>query len=770
MIAWKQRAARAILSVVSRRRLEIGIVVAVTVVGSARAAPLAVPSGAPSTRELFPRAPVVAAPRIRVGLSSSADGTVQLGTTGGALAIWLPGVDQPFWPDRADGIVTVVPEGGLPQASTPVRRIQIGAFRTRDKAQDLADRLAAEFHVETTASWDSSRNVWRIRIGAAETNEALYDLLTRVRDGGFPDAWIVSEPRQVRVGGTLRLVDRRWDVRSTGAERLLAVAPPGEALTVGGKAYRGLVEVRLSPYGAVQAINELPLEEYLRAVVPLELGPGIFPELDAQKAQAIAARTYAIANLGQFTDEGFDICDTPRCQVYGGRSAEHPLSDRAIRETAGQVLAFEGAPINALFTATCGGHTEDVANVFPEWRGGYLRGVPCVAEDSALAAQVTRVRGDDLPAALSELPAQGKEALWRAVLIASGVLPRQADEGSWRAAPLTAAEAESWGTSLARRAGRGVPSAIGEPFTRVELWRWLGAWTGATDGAAQALLPGDERFLVMSGDRVDLAAADWPVVAELLDRGLPLTDETGRLRPSATPTRAEYLALLGKLAEIYDVSPLWEGTVLAPAAGRLRLRRNREEVTLALKDSSPLLLAETNAGWWRVDELELLPGDKVVGLEQGSRLVLLGVKRRLGRGDDRRGTNYRWTEVREGPALEESLGKVAPVGKLRGLEIVGRGVSGRVAQLKVVGSTGAATIEGFRVRRALDLPELLFSMQIQRSDDGTIRRVIFRGRGWGHGVGLCQSGAYGMALRGVGFEQILGHYYPGAQLVDWSRP
>jgi peptidoglycan hydrolase-like amidase len=198
----------------------------------------------------------------------------------------------------------------------------------------------------------------------------------------------------------------------------------------------------------------------------------------------------------------------------------------------------------------------------------------------------------------------------------------------------------------------------------------------------------------------------------------------------------------------------------------LRLKVGREERELRLGSARPLLLAESPAGWYRVAELSLLPGDKVAFLAIGSTLELLGVKRRQGRGDDRRGTNYRWTEVRDAAALEESLNKVAPVGRLKDLTIVRRGVSGRVAELSVEGAAGRAIVQGFRIRRALDLPEILFTMSLQKDDAGFIRRATFRGRGWGHGVGMCQSGAFGMALRGRDYREILAHYYPGSVLVD----
>ncbi len=152
-----------------------------------------------------------------------------------------------------------------------------------------------------------------------------------------------------------------------------------EALSLDGSEYRGAFEVRAGGSG-VTAINVLGLEDYLRGVVPNELSPNSFPEIEAQKAQAIAARTYAIRNKGQFAAEGYDLCATPKCQVYRGRSTEDPLSDEAVAETRGIVATYDGEPINALYTSTCGGHTENNDNVFEGAAVPYLRGVACKPE------------------------------------------------------------------------------------------------------------------------------------------------------------------------------------------------------------------------------------------------------------------------------------------------------------------------------------------------------------------------------------------------------
>jgi stage II sporulation protein D len=86
--------------------------------------------------------------------------------------------------------------------------------------------------------------------------------------------------------------------------------------------------------------------------------------------------------------------------------------------------------------------------------------------------------------------------------------------------------------------------------------------------------------------------------------------------------------------------------------------------------------------------------------------------------------------------------------------------------LSVINGSGVRRlVRGFDVRRALDLPETLFQMHVMDQPGGG-RTVRFLGRGWGHGVGLCQNGAYGLARAGMTFDAIIEHYYSGIEIVS----
>lgn len=138
---------------------------------------------------------------------------------------------------------------------------------------------------------------------------------------------------------------------------------------INGQAYRGAV--RLWPTGnGFTVISHVTAEEYLRSVVPEEMPSEWNPE--AVKAQAVAARTFALHNRKRHSSEGYDLCATTHCQQYSGIPKEKSGSDAAIRATAGEVITYQGKLIDALFHTDSGGMTENSEDVWGS-RVPYLR-------------------------------------------------------------------------------------------------------------------------------------------------------------------------------------------------------------------------------------------------------------------------------------------------------------------------------------------------------------------------------------------------------------
>jgi stage II sporulation protein D len=185
----------------------------------------------------------------------------------------------------------------------------------------------------------------------------------------------------------------RFRLRETGDVLVRAIVEPlrpAERLSADARAYRGVMEVLPAEDGRLTVVNVVHVEDYLRGVLPNELAPKAFPQIEALKAQAVAARSYALAHRGDYSAKGYDVCATAACQVYRGVPSEQPLTDRAVEETRGIVATWRGRPIHAFYTSTCGGHTEEGTAVFEDG-APYLRGVACPAE--AGAAERERERG-----------------------------------------------------------------------------------------------------------------------------------------------------------------------------------------------------------------------------------------------------------------------------------------------------------------------------------------------------------------------------------------
>ena len=153
--------------------------------------------------------------------------------------------------------------------------------------------------------------------------------------------------------------------------------PQGSALTVElGKdlqrKFRGKVEIR-SVNQSLFFVEELLLDDYVRGVLEAELPPGFPPE--AQKAQAIVIRTYALANADRHLKEGYNFCDLTHCQVYAGRNLPYRSLDEVVKATRRMILMFQGKPIQALYHSTCGGQTSANQKVFEGKALPYLQGV-----------------------------------------------------------------------------------------------------------------------------------------------------------------------------------------------------------------------------------------------------------------------------------------------------------------------------------------------------------------------------------------------------------
>ncbi len=139
--------------------------------------------------------------------------------------------------------------------------------------------------------------------------------------------------------------------------------------------YRGALILIPGNGTSFSVINYCEVEQYLRGVVPLEIGKRSEEDIEAVKAQAVAARTYTYKKIIKRQKAPFDLLATVEDQVYGGVTAEYPLSDRAIRMTKDRVAVYGDSLIYAYYHSTCGGVTANIADVWGKQPFPYLQSI-----------------------------------------------------------------------------------------------------------------------------------------------------------------------------------------------------------------------------------------------------------------------------------------------------------------------------------------------------------------------------------------------------------
>jgi len=203
------------------------------------------------------------------------------------------------------------------------------------------------------------------------------------------ERWIVGAQGGVVVAASAG----RPSIRAAG---VLTVSAGADGLIAAGdRTYRGMLLVRPAERDRITAVNVIDLEAYLQGVVPHEIGRRPAAEIEAVKAQAVAARTYAVGNLGAREALGFDFYATTQDQLYLGAADEDSIATRAVRETRGEIVTWNGLPILAYYSSTCGGQTAAIEESWP-WRAPlpYLKSVAdrIPGTDSAYCATSNRFR------------------------------------------------------------------------------------------------------------------------------------------------------------------------------------------------------------------------------------------------------------------------------------------------------------------------------------------------------------------------------------------
>lgn len=266
------------------------------------------------------------------------------------------------------------------------KQAQLAIAETNLSAPFLEERLVLSDHATFETAEDSA-NQWRALGLPVEITQPdrwqvwakreIYSsplvrrwLLQTLREKGYQIPYLSSEVVRIKPQAVLNVNGKSYltnDLEVTTPTNLIQVTAGKQRAQL----YGGSLKLQTNAYGDYTLVNNVPLETYLRGVVPHEIGQNA-PE-NAAKAQTIIARTYALRNLRRFEADNYELCATTHCQVYFGLKETNLQADRAISDTKGLVLTYNDELVDALYSSTTGGVTAKFSDVWNGAERPYLR-------------------------------------------------------------------------------------------------------------------------------------------------------------------------------------------------------------------------------------------------------------------------------------------------------------------------------------------------------------------------------------------------------------
>jgi stage II sporulation protein D len=568
--------------------------------------------------------------------------------------------------------------------------------------------------------------------------------------------------------------------------------------------------------------------------VPMELSPSS-AEMEALKAQAVAARSYALSSLGRFKDEGFDLRDDQRSQVYGGLTAEHHLSNRAVEETRGVVaLNFNeygrAFPIEALYTSDCGGRTENNENIFSNKAISYLRSVDCPLDS-------------DLPTGREILSSAKIEAIAEpfghalardlALLTVLGFhLPNRIDNDYLRGA-VEKSDLQSWAEAASKLTRKAAASTLparyeasdsrqkesgndSESFdinheiallkaqkrdiTKLPGFAALMSLATYGENRASMFMTASEVNYVLSGLGAEEAPKEARAdLAMLIKNGILRLPGDRQIDAKASVKRGHALETFSRAiafkAQSADLS-LQKGTAIEAnrnqilitpsdegslsrhpsATGRTsrpgdasvnsRPRRNAEPLQLEVEKDARLFKALGQESY-AVDRLGIRGRERVTyHVNASGRVDFLEVEASArDESHDHIADAAKWNNQISAAEVQRRLAKMRlDVGEIKDIAALAFGTSRRVVELEVIGTERTIQLRGGQIRTALGLKDNPMVIERERDSRGNAMQFFFTGKGFGHGVGMCQVGAMRLARQGQSYIGIVQKYYTGVSV------
>lgn len=713
-----------------------------------------------------------AGPPIRIGLTTSAK-EIRISSSGDyTITEKIPDAPQ----QAIQGEIRVGLEQGS-EESGEVFRIQVASLANADAADDLKEKLKELFPDPVIIRENPEAGTNQVRIGAFTSKEDAQPLLKNMAEKGYQDAYVVKETSSAAAGKTALAIRGLNDfLRLSPAGFLIQPSSETSFLSLNGKPYRGLLDIFVNKSGSITVVNQLGVEEYLLGVIPAEIPPSRYPEFDALAAMAIASRTYALHNMGRYRSDGFDLTADTSSQVYGGMAIEENATNEVVRQTAGIAIYYQDKLINAMYMSTCGGRTEDFSNVYDAPEVPYLKSVFCSVES-----------GPEKGATVIK----GMHELEQSIFSDDGSIANRNIELA-RILGITESSPEI------------SPDLSSNPASKDEIVRWvvnarrlvrknrsnespdtanIETRTGFLRYAAESIFGFAEirrdistrdlsYFMDNLKDGQDVPETDRYALTYLMKKSLWRPDPDNAVRPGASIQKHTALFLLLSWVESIRPDILAKGTfVTSKSQGEavntaIRVKRGKQTQELQLSENPSLFRMDSGRST-PVNSIKIL-GDEQLSFYAGPAGTVDFLEVELnqnGASSDRYSPAVNWDVTLTRSAVADKLRNLTGnIGQIKDIEPSRFGNSGRVVQVLVTGSRSSIKINGYKVRNALGLKDTLYTLTREYGPDGSIASFTFHGHGFGHGIGLCQVGAFGMAQAGHSYEEILKTYYQGVEI------
>jgi stage II sporulation protein D len=346
-------------------------------------------------------------------------------------------------------------------------------------------------------------------------------------------------------------------------------------------------------------------------------------------------------------------------------------------------------------------------------------------------------------------------------------LPLDRVSTAWLGSHLNESDSKDWLNQTARLSRN--PS-FKPPHDPEKLPEFSGGLIAAIYGEKRAdvlLNSADIGYYLNFSDAGEIPSEYQADIAMLVRDGALSLYPDATLKPKEAISRGRALHAIARMLEARTSLALQKGNTRPTANGVLVLRTNKSKEQPIVVSREAFLFREFGENLYQTKSVALVGGEPVTfHVNDRGEVDYLEVRpANDGASAERFSPFTNWTTNMSVGEVQSRLSRsVRGVGAITDLRVAARGSSRRVIDLEVIGTQGVGHVRGGRIRSALGLREQLFVMDRVYSGD-RVTGFVFIGRGWGHGVGMCQYGAYGLAKQGLSVDQILKTYYTGIELT-----